>query len=75
MIILMLRMIVLTGQDDGSWCMAHGSRLMAHGEGGLPCPGAQGSAPRSGPEASAAVVAGGSGRVDGRAGVGAGCLG
>ena len=31
MIILMLRMIILMGQDDGSWFMAHGSRLMAHG--------------------------------------------
>ena len=30
----MLRMIMLMGQDDGSWFMAHGSRLMAHGQGG-----------------------------------------
>ena len=34
MIILMLRMIILMGQDDGAWFMAHGSRLMAHGQGG-----------------------------------------
>ena len=37
MIILMgrmLGMIILMGQDDGSWFMAHGSRLMAHGQGG-----------------------------------------
>ncbi len=34
MIILMVRMIILMGQDDGSWFMAHGSRLMAHGQGG-----------------------------------------
>ena len=33
------------GQDDGSWFMAHGSRLMA--KGGRPGPGARGSA-RSG---------------------------
>ena len=34
MIIPMLRMIILMGQDDGSWFMAHGPRLMAHGQGG-----------------------------------------
>ena len=29
-IILMLRMFILMGQDDGPWFMAHGSRLIAH---------------------------------------------
>ena len=49
MTMLMLRMIALMGQDDGSWFMADGSRLMAHGSWprGTFGPGAWGSA-RSG---------------------------
>ena len=42
-IILMLRMIILMGQDDGSWLKAH-AWLMAHCQGGRPGPGARGSA-------------------------------
>ena len=34
MIILMLGMIILMDQEDGSWFMAHGTRLMAHGQEG-----------------------------------------
>ena len=45
--ILMLRMIIPMGQDDGSWHMAHGSRLMAQGSwarGGGPAPEPRGAA-------------------------------
>ena len=47
MIILMLRMIILMGQDDGPWLMAHGSRLKAHGSwprGAGPTPEPRGAA-------------------------------
>ena len=51
MIILMLGMIILMGQDDGSWFRAHGSKLMAHSSwprGAGPAPGPRGG-PKSGP--------------------------
>ena len=43
MIILMLRMIILMGQDDGSWLKAHGTWPRGAG----PTPEPRGAAPRN----------------------------
>ena len=63
MIILMLRMIIIMGQDAGSWLMAHGSWLKAHGsslmaKGALPSPGAHAGGPRSRPGPAAILGSG-----------------